>query len=714
MAAKCSNNINILLYLIKLGILLLTGLLGCQRGGAMLTNTTMPNRLAKEKSPYLLQHAHNPIDWFPWSNEAFEKAKAEDKPIFLSIGYSTCHWCHVMARESFEDTEVADVLNRNFVSIKVDREERPDVDAVYMNVCQALTGHGGWPLTIIMTPDQKPFFAATYLPKRSKHGMRGLIDLLKATVGLWEKDRGSLVRSGDKIVEILREGEKEEDRLDGEIGREVIKIAAGSFIRRFDREFGGFGNAPKFPTPHNLMFLLRCGIYENNVQLIDMVEKTLEAMYRGGLFDHVGYGFARYSTDNKWLAPHFEKMLYDNALLTIAYLEAFQVTRRDLYKNIAEKILQYVSREMTSPDGAFYSAQDADSEGVEGRFYIFSPQEVEKVLGQELGSQFNKRFDITPQGNFEGLNIPNLINDPDFEKHETKIEQALPRLLEYRANRYQLHKDDKILSAWNALMIVAYAKAYQVICDVAYLDKAEKAIKFIEENLFDESGMLYVSYRDGRNNIHGFLDDYAFMAWAYLALYEATFEVDWLKKSIDMAHKTAELFEDKENGGYLLYGENSEELISKPKELYDGAMPSGNSVIGYVLNRLKYLTGNPEITELADRQMEFIGRKASDYPSVYTFSLIAAMQDVYQSAQLVCVLPNSEEIVEIRKKLSEHFLPNTVILIKTPRNQEIVAEVAEFSTNQRAKDGKPTFYLCQNHACSEPVHSFEEALMNLL
>jgi len=671
------------------------------------------NRLIHEKSPYLLQHAYNPVDWYPWGEEAFSKAKSEDKPVFLSIGYSTCHWCHVMAHESFEDTEVAEILNRHFVPIKVDREERPDVDAVYMNVCMALTGHGGWPLTIIMTPDQKPFYAGTYLPRHGRSGMRGLVELLEEIAELWSNDRDALVRSGNKIVEILLEEEKEGDLSEREIDREVMKTAAGSFIRRFDREYGGFGNAPKFPAPHNLMFLLRYAIYENSARAIGMVEKTLEAMYRGGLFDHIGYGFSRYSTDNKWLVPHFEKMLYDNALLTIAYLEAYQVTGRELYKNVAEKVLQYVSREMRSPEGAFYSAQDADSEGVEGRYYLLSPREVEEVLGRDPGRQFNERFDITQQGNFEGLNIPNLISNPDFEKHDMKIEQALHRLLEYRSDRYRLHKDDKILCAWNALMIAACAKAYQVLCDVTYLDMAEKAVKFIEENLTDEKGILYVSFREGRSDIPGFLDDHAFMAWAYLALYEATFEISWLRKCIDMAYKTSQLFEDMENGGYFLYGENNEELISKPKEMYDGAMPSGNSVIAYVLNRLKYLTGDPGISELADRQMKFISRNAVDHPAAYTFALIAAMSNIYKSTQLVCVLPDSEKIVEIRSRLSGHFVPNTVILVKTPRNQDQVAEIAEFTKGQTAKEGKPTFYLCQNYACTEPVHSFDEALTHL-
>jgi len=674
-------------------------------------STNEANRLIHEKSPYLLQHAYNPVDWYPWCDEAFEKARAEDKPVFLSIGYSTCHWCHVMAHESFEDEEVAEVLNRDYVAIKVDREERPDVDSVYMSVCQALTGHGGWPLTIIMTPDQKPFFAGTYLPKESKHGMRGLLDLLSAVADRWENDRASLIKSGNSIVNFVRE---QEDRYgEGGIDRRTFERAAKTFSQSFDRKYGGFGGAPKFPTPHNLMFLMRYSLLENDGRALEMAEKTLESMYRGGIFDHIGHGFARYSTDDRWLVPHFEKMLYDNALLVLTYLEAYQLTGRELYRNVAEKTLGYVVREMTSPEGGFYSAQDADSEGEEGRYYLLSPGEVENAIGTEAGRKFNSRFDITGKGNFEGLNIPNLIENPDYEEHDHEAEKALDTLREYRRSRYRLHKDDKILTSWNALMIAAFAKAHQATCDIAYLDKAEKAVRFIEENVADGDGTLYVGYRNGRIGIPGFLDDYAFMAWAYLALYEATFEEKYLEKCIRVSGKMSDLFEDTENGGFFLYGEKGEALITRPKETYDGAMPSGNSVAGYVLRRLAELTGNIAIMERAERQMSFLGAAASDYPSSKTFALIAAMSGVYESAQLVCVLPDSEKIVGLKKSLSGKFCPNTTILAKTPRNEKTLSQIAEFTGELVARDGKPTYYLCRNRSCTAPVHSLEMVLREL-
>jgi len=666
------------------------------------------NKLINEKSPYLLQHAHNPVDWYPWCDEAFTKAKSEDKPIFLSIGYSTCHWCHVMAHESFEDDEVAHALNRDFVAIKVDKEERPDIDSVYMSVCQALTGHGGWPLTIIMTPDQKPFFAGTYLPKESKRGMQGLLDLLSAVTDHWKNERESLVKSGDSIVNFIREHEERSG--EGEIDKLTMERAAKTFSQAFDRKYGGFGSAPKFPTPHNLMFLTRYNLLEDDERALDMVEKTLQSMYRGGIFDHVGYGFARYSTDNRWLVPHFEKMLYDNALLTLTYLEAYQLTGKDLYKRIAEQTLEYITREMTSPEGGFYSAQDADSEGVEGRYYLLSPDEVENVIGAETGKRFNSRFDITKKGNFEGLNIPNLIEYPDFDEPDHAIEKALNDLREYRSKRFKLHKDDKILTSWNALMITAFAKAYQVTCDITYLDRAEKAVRFIEENLMDGDGTVFVSYRSGKSVITGFMDDYAFMAWAYLALYEATFEETYIEKCIRMSGKMSDLFEDKEEGGFFLYGDNSEMLITRPKETYDGALPSGNAVAGYVLNRLAELTGNAAIMERAERQMSFLGASASDYPSSRSFSLIAAMSSVYTSTQLVCVLPDSEKLVELKKALSGKFCPNTSILVKTPRNEKLLSQIAEFTREHTAREGKPTYYLCRNRSCKAPVHSLDGIL----
>lgn len=420
------------------------------------------NELIHEKSPYLLQHAYNPVNWYPWGAEAFEKAKKEDKPIFLSIGYSTCHWCHVMERESFEDSEVAELLNRDFVSIKVDREERPDIDSVYMNVCMAFTGSGGWPLTIIMTTEQKPFYAATYIPKNQKYGTVGMTELLPVIADLWKNKRRELLRTGNEIISVLKE---RKGRKNEKISKKLLIEAADTFKSIFDRKYGGFGAAPKFPSPHNLLFLIRYSYYENDKNALEMAEKTLEQMYRGGIFDHIGGGFSRYSTDSRWLVPHFEKMLYDNALLIYTYAESYQLTKNELYKNVAERTIEYVLRELTDTKHGFYCGQDADSEGVEGKYYTFTPDEVKSVLGEKDGSRFCNSFDITEDGNFEGKSIPNLL-----KKIAEADNSTLKKLYDYRLRRTSLHKDDKVLTAWNGLMIAALAMmnvlypAKQLIC----------------------------------------------------------------------------------------------------------------------------------------------------------------------------------------------------------------------------------------------------------
>ncbi len=468
-----------------------------------------PNRLIHEISPYLLQHAQNPVDWFPWGDEAFEKAQSEDKPIFLSIGYSTCHWCHVMEKESFEDAEVAAAMNENFVCIKVDREERPDIDAVYMAVCQALTGSGGWPLTVFLTPEQKPFFAGTYFPKEPRYGQHGLLEILDRISTLWKTNKIDILNSGEEIATLFSEKRETQSHF---LSQTAANEAEAQLEVNYDTQWGGFGSAPKFPAPHNLLFLLRCHWLGIGNHPLAVVEHTLQAMYQGGVFDHVGGGFSRYSTDEKWLVPHFEKMLYDNALLAMAYTEAFQITRNPLYRGVAEKILGYVDREMTSPEGGFYSAQDADSEGEEGKYYTFTPNEIRQVLGEANGYAFCEQHDITDSGNFEGKSIPNLIGR-DAVLPDADMEAMLEKLYDYRLKRYPLHKDDKSQTSWNALMIVAYAKADRVFEKQDYLQAAEKAYAFIGRYLTSEDGSLLVSFRNGQAKGQGLLDDYAFLAW---------------------------------------------------------------------------------------------------------------------------------------------------------------------------------------------------------
>jgi len=661
------------------------------------TNRT-PNGLIHEKSPYLLQHAYNPVNWYPWGSAAFEKAKAEDKPIFLSIGYSTCHWCHVMAHESFEDNEVADLLNKHFISIKVDREERPDIDAIYMATCQALTGQGGWPLTIFMTPEQKPFYAGTYYPKHSRYNLPGILDLLMTVSEKWSTNKKDLLISGEEISNILKQQNVSDKK--GELSKNVIEKAAQSFKQTFDPQYGGFGTAPKFPTPHNLMFLMRYYAITKDAPILQIVEKTLIQMYKGGIFDHIGYGFSRYSTDKLWLVPHFEKMLYDNALLTMTYLEAFQITGKEIYKIVAEKIMEYVTRELTNPEGGFYCAQDADSEGVEGKYYVFGSDEIISILGEEDGKYFNSYFDITSGGNFEGKSIPNLIKNADFDKINDRINKLSAKVFDYRKNRTKLHKDDKCLTSWNALMIAAFSKAYKILGDEKYYLAAKRAALFIDNKLTDLNGNLYVRYKDGETYGEGLLDDYSFYIWAQIELYEATFEINFLEKAIYLNKNLVSNFWDTESGGFYLNGQNSEQLIFRPKELYDGAIPSGNSVTAYNLIKLARLTGSTELEDLANRQLKFISGNIYDYPAGYSFYMQALIFALYPSREVVCVLKDSEDLLKIKNALSKLFVPNTVMLIK---NSKIDSNANDYEL----KNNQTTFYVCENNACSEPFNGIE-------
>lgn len=663
------------------------------------------NRLINEKSPYLLQHAHNPVDWYPWGEEAFSMAKAEDKPIFLSIGYSTCHWCHVMERESFEDEEVADILNRLFVCIKVDKEERPDVDAVYMAACQAMTGQGGWPLTILMTPDQKPFFAGTYIPKQPHYGMVGLIKLLDTASEKWQRERGTLTEAGEDIRGYLQKIERQEPSREGMVSDELIRRAVSYFQRTFDSKNGGFGTSPKFPTPHHLFFLLRVFQMEKDEQLLQMAEKSLQQMARGGIFDHIGGGFSRYSTDNRWLAPHFEKMLYDNALLSMAYVEAYQTTRNPFYFQVAQRTLDYVLREMTDEQGGFFSAQDADSEGEEGRYYLLAKKEIMEILGPEHGETFCRHLDITPEGNFESGNIPNRLSDDRYT--EPLPTMWLEKLGKYRRGRAELKTDDKVLTAWNGLMIAAMAKAYAALDDERYLTAARRAMTFILEKMASGDS-LAVWYRDGESGGNGNIDDYAFTVWALLELYDATWEPVWLEQAIRLSKRQMQGFYDEKDGGFYLYGNRSEQLILRPKEIYDGAMPSGNSVAAVNLLRLARLTGDSRFHEWAAQQLKFIAGQIEDMPAGYSFSMLAVLLELYPEQTLVCVLPDESMQHRIRQSVRTSFLPRLTMLIKTPQNASILEEAAPFTKEYEMKNNRLTFYFCQNHACAAPVIGIEE------
>ncbi len=641
----------------------------------------MSNQLKNTTSPYLLQHAENPVNWYPWCEEAFDKAKSEDKPIFLSIGYSTCHWCHVMEHESFEDEKTAEILNQYFVSIKVDREERPDIDSVYMSVCQAFTGSGGWPMSIFMTWDKKPFFAGTYFPPKSHYGMSGFPDLLDAIVSQWNNNCRELLHSAEQIIAHLKSaGSGNKNVNDENLIEQTIQI----FSESFDTINGGFGSAPKFPTPHNLLFLMLYAKQNQNSDTLKMAEKTLLQMRKGGIFDHIGYGFSRYSTDKYFLAPHFEKMLYDNALLIIAYSVVYRLTKNEVYLDTAEKTAEYILREMTSVDGGFYSAQDADSEGVEGKYYTFTLDEIIQVLGKEKGKRFAETFDITENGNFEGVNIPNLLKSNDLT---TDFSDELKKLYDYRKNRTKLHLDDKILLSWNSMMIAALSMLYRVSRNEKYLNAAVNAQKFIEKNLSD-GVQLYTSWRNGTHSDIAFLDDYAFYVTALIELYNSTLDKAYLEKSERFCDEAVRRFADDLKGGFYLSGSENTELFMNPKENYDGAIPSGNSVMAYNFVRLYQLTENEKYREFAEKQLEFLSAQASDYPAGHCMLLFAKLFYENNPDHIIVALKNDSDLEEVRRNIP--FLAN-ISVVKESKEYPLLND-------------ETTYYICKDHVCLPPTN----------
>ena len=662
----------------------------------------MPNHLRFQKSPYLIQHMDNPVEWYPWCVEAFQRAAQEDKPILLSIGYSTCHWCHVMAHESFEDEEVARILNRDYISIKVDREERPDIDAVYMSVCQAVTGSGGWPLTILMTPDQKPFFAGTYFPKRGAYGRMGLIELLERVAFLWKENREELIRAGNDITSAINQSQTHSG---SEPDRQLVERAFSQLARIFDVKWGGFGQAPKFPTPHNLLFLMRYAAAMQEAGALKMALVTLEDMARGGIHDHIGGGFSRYSTDEKWLVPHFEKMLYDNALLLMAYVKAFQHTKREEFADVAHRIAGYVLRELRSDEGGLYCGQDADSDGVEGKYYVFTPAEIKQVLGQSDGEEFCRLYDITDAGNFDGKSIPNRIYQTagGWGRDNPRLE----KLYEYRLRRTKLHRDDKVLLSWNAWAMIGLAQAGFALNEERYLDSAIKIYHFIEEKMTDESDRLYLRYRDGEAAHAGQLDDYAVYSLALLELYRCTFDPRYFQEAIRRAEQMMELFEDEEHGGYFMTASDAEPLISRPKETYDGAIPSGNSVASMVLQRLASLTGERGWEEAAQRQMRFLAGRISEYPASSCLGMLAMMDALYPHRELVC--STSDEIPEaLLHWIRDHPADDLQILVKTSASENVLTSCAQFTADYPIPEQGAMYFLCENGSCKAPTDQFEK------
>lgn len=647
----------------------------------------MSNRLANETSPYLLQHKDNPVDWYPWCDEAFARAKAEDKPVFLSIGYSACHWCHVLAHESFEDEEIAELLNEYYISIKVDKEERPDIDSVYMAVCQTFTGSGGWPTSIFMTADGKPFFAGTYFPKTARSGMIGFRELLLSIHEKWVSNRVMLLRDSEMIIRHLNQLE----RKSGTADPDLTHLAVSQYERIYDEKHGGFGRAPKFPAPHNLLFLL--DYYERNKApaCIQMAENTLMQMYRGGLFDHVGFGFCRYSTDKRFLVPHFEKMLYDNALLILAYCKAYAVTNKAIYLDIAEKTATYILQEMTSPAGGFYSSQDADSEGEEGRYYLFTPDEIVKLLGNEGGERFNRHFSITDAGNFEGKNIPNLLKSDPNDK---TLEPFISVLYDYRKQRYALHRDEKILTSWNSLMISAMCKLYLVSRKKIYLSAAQNADGFIQKYLCD-GDTLYVSYHMKKRGVRGFLDDYSAYIGAQLSLYRATLDSKYMDCAKRFSDTVIEDFGDK-TGGFYLYSKDHEELILRPKETYDGAIPSGNSLMAYNLVRLYQLTDATKYKAEAERQLDFLAESASEFPTGHAMFL-TAMLEYNKPPTKITVVPDKSTDTTALSPLLPH---DAIVILKNPTEKSPM------------ENGKTTYYVCRGHSCLPPSNALNELMNN--
>lgn len=648
-----------------------------KRGSAM--GDKKKNHLSGQTSPYLLQHADNPVAWYPWCDAAFERAKKEDKPIFLSIGYSTCHWCHVMAHESFEDPEVAALLNQSFISIKVDREERPDLDSVYMSVCQAFTGNGGWPMTIFLTPEKEPFFAGTFFPKTARYGQIGLMELLPVIREQWETDRVTLLESADTVLTYLRGRKKTEGVRD----EGLILKAIGIYKKNFDHLYGGFSEPPKFPAPHNLLFLMQYYEKSGDQEALHMAEKTLEQMARGGIFDHVGGGFCRYSTDRFYLVPHFEKMLYDNALLIHAYCKLYELTQTHLYCDVAERTASYVLREMTAPEGGFFCAQDADSEGGEGLFYLFEPEEICQLIGEEAGEKWNSRYDITAAGNFEGKSIPNLLQGSwEFQG----FEEERQTIYEYRKKRMPLHRDDKILTTWNALMAAALCRLYRVTGKGKYLRAAEDAWQFLMGHLCEDA-TLYVSYRDGRRSGKGFLDDYAYGIYALLALYGATYKDEYREQAERFCEKAVRDFYDPAGHGFFLYGRENEELVLCPKETYDGALFSGNSAMAYNLVQLLYLTEDKRYGELAENQLAFMSGAAGEYPAGSAMFLIA-LSDYFHGPEKITVAVKDQRDIE--------FLPFRVPL-------DTVVRVVRGDTKEYPlKKNRTTYYVCRGNVCLPP------------
>jgi uncharacterized protein YyaL (SSP411 family) len=676
----------------------------------------MPNRLAQETSPYLLQHRDNPVDWYPWGEEALEKARGEDKPIFLSIGYAACHWCHVMEHESFENAAIARALNENFVPIKVDREERPDLDQIYMNAVQMLTGHGGWPMSVFLTPELKPFYGGTYWPPHSSRGMPGFDQILAAVIDAWKNRREQALNAADQLTAELRNVDGGIAGEAGELKRELIDEAVGQLRRSFDNTYGGFGQAPKFPHPMDLQLLVRVAQRTAQQGPLDMVRLTLDRMAAGGIYDHLGGGFARYSVDARWLVPHFEKMLYDNALLAAAYLDAFLTTGDGNYARVLRETLDYTIRDMTDPAGGFFSTEDADSEGHEGLFYTWTPDEIEAVLGEERGVTFGRVYDVSDVGNFEGRNILNLPKTLEQcaailhrEPHELAAELAESRekLFAARDKRVRPGRDDKVIVSWNGLMIDAMARAGAALNEPEYVITAAEAAGFILSRMRRDDGRLLHTWRHGKAKLDAYLDDYTSLANSLVSLYEANFNERWIEEAVQLVDIVLEKFADP-TGGFLYTAEDHEQLITRTKELTDSSTPSGNALAATALLRLGKLLGRTEYLDAAERTLAAALPILQRVPMAAGQSLLALDSYLGPSHELVLIgdLARDDTKAAIAA-LHRRYLPRSVLAVRDSKPIDADASRSGFLdkvfAGKDSRDGQPVLYICQNFACQAPA-----------
>ncbi|MGH9766564.1 MAG: thioredoxin domain-containing protein [Blastocatellia bacterium] len=674
------------------------------------TQHKFTNRLINETSPYLLQHSHNPVDWYSWGEEAFERARREDKPILLSIGYSACHWCHVMEHESFESEAIAKLMNDNFVNIKVDREERPDLDTIYMNAVQMMTGSGGWPMTVFLTPDGKPFYGGTYFPPADRYGMPGFPRVLITLAEAYRTQRDEIENNAEGMLSELKRLDRVSSQ-PGDVSYEIADHAANHLLRSLDPVYGGFGNKPKFPPSMALQFLLRHWRRTKDASARSAVELTLDKMARGGMYDQLGGGFHRYSVDEKWLAPHFEKMLYDNALLSRVYTEAFLATGKEFYRRIATETLDYVAREMTDKSGGFYSTQDADSEGEEGKFFVWTPEEVVSLLGEEDARLFNRYFDVSEMGNFEGHSILHVDEDVDViarlmgvsrERLFEAIERGRPVLFESREKRVKPYRDEKILTAWNGLMMRSFAEASRAFDRKDYLEIATRNADFLLTRL-RRDGRLLRTHKDGESKLNGYLEDYAYLIDGLLALYEASFDLRWFEEAQALTETMIAQFWDSEAGGFFFTSADHETLITRTKDFYDNAIPAGNSVAAGALVRLSLLTGEDHYRRMAETILRLMKPVMMRAPSAFGH-LLSVLDLALGSPYEIAIIgaPEAEDSRALVNTIFKRYLPNKVVAF-APEADSKASRTVKLLEGRGRIDGKATAYVCRNFYCEAPA-----------